>query len=115
MYHGIKFGPDGACVEIPGQTKIPHKARVRTFPVVEKNNWIWVWMGEPEQADESLICFAVGYDDPDWNIKTSEMHVDANYRLEVANGRPEPSGLGAPEHAGRRRPCHGWRVHHYPG
>jgi vanillate O-demethylase monooxygenase subunit len=85
MYHGIKFGPDGACVEIPGQTKIPHKARVRTFPVVEKNNWIWVWMGEPEQADESLICFAVGYDDPDWNIKTSEMHVDANYRLEVAN------------------------------
>lgn len=85
MYHGMKFGPDGLCVEIPGQAKIPDRARVRTFPVVEKDNWIWVWMGAAEKADEDLICFAVGYDHPDWNIKTSEMAVKANYRLEIAN------------------------------
>lgn len=85
MYHGIKYGPDGKCVEIPGQEVIPDKARVRTYPVVEKHNWIWVWMGDPEKADEDLICFAVGYDHPDWNIKTSEMHVEASYRLELAN------------------------------
>lgn len=85
MYHGLKFGPDGICVEIPGQEKIPEKARVRTYPVAEKNNWIWVWMGEPELADEGLICFSVGYDDPDWNVKTSEMNIKANHRLEIAN------------------------------
>jgi len=37
MYHGMKFGPDGICIEIPGQEKIPQQARVRTFPVVERD------------------------------------------------------------------------------
>src|SRR5882672_5628546 len=32
MYHGLLFGPDGVCVEIPGQERIPPSARVRTFP-----------------------------------------------------------------------------------
>ncbi|TAM10832.1 MAG: aromatic ring-hydroxylating dioxygenase subunit alpha [Nevskiaceae bacterium] len=85
MYHGLKFGPDGVCVEIPGQDTIGRRARVRTFPVVEKNNWIWVWMGDPDKADEDLICFSVGPGNPDWNIKTSEMRINANYRLEMEN------------------------------
>lgn len=85
MYHGMKFGPDGKCNEIPGQATIPERACVRVFPVVEKDNWIWVWMGEPEKADPSLICFSVGPGAPDWNIKTSQVHVKTNYRLEIAN------------------------------
>ncbi|MFP3556752.1 aromatic ring-hydroxylating dioxygenase subunit alpha [Paraburkholderia sp. SIMBA_049] len=85
MYHGMKFGPDGICTEIPGQEKIPEKACVRTFPVVEKDNWIWVWMGDPAKADPALICFAVGPSDAAWNIKTAKVSVNANYRLEIAN------------------------------
>ncbi len=85
MYHGMKFGPDGKCVEIPGQRSIPATAWVRTFPVVEKDNWIWVWMGDPAKADANLICFAVGPGDPDWRIRTSKITVKANHRLEIAN------------------------------
>ncbi|GAB3628338.1 (2Fe-2S)-binding protein [Pandoraea terrae] len=85
MYHGMKFGPDGKCTEIPGQDHIPEKACVRTYPVVEKDNWIWVWMGDPAKADPSLICFSVGPGDKNWNIKTSQVRVNANYRLEIAN------------------------------
>lgn len=85
MYHGMKFNSDGACTEIPGQTTIPEKACVRVYPVVEKENWIWVWLGDAEKADPALIPFSVGPSNPEWNIKTSHMHVDANYRLEVAN------------------------------
>ena len=29
MYHGLKFAPDGSCVEIPGQKMIPAGACVR--------------------------------------------------------------------------------------
>lgn len=32
MYHGMKFGPDGQCTEVPGQSTIPEHACVRTFP-----------------------------------------------------------------------------------
>ena len=32
MYHGLKFDPTGACVEIPGQTTVPPKTCVRSEP-----------------------------------------------------------------------------------
>ena len=85
MYHGMKFGPNGRCTEIPGQAHIPEKACVRVFPVVEKDNWIWVWLGDPDKADPALICSAVGTGDPNWNMRSSEIHVKTNYRLEIAN------------------------------
>ncbi len=85
LYHGMIFAADGQCTEIPGQSVIPPAACVRVFPVVEKDSWIWVWMGDPAKADPSLICFSVGPDNRDWNIKTSHMQVNANYRLEIAN------------------------------
>lgn len=85
MYHGMRFEPSGRCVEIPGQTTIPERACVRALPVIEKDNWIWVWMGDPAKADSKLIPFSVGPSEPNWNIKTSKMHVKTNYRNEIAN------------------------------
>ena len=80
MYHGLRFATDGRCVEVPARVRIPERAQIRVFPVVEKDNWIWVWMGDPTRADEALIPFAVGPDADGWNIRTSEMTVKANYR-----------------------------------
>lgn len=85
MYHGLKFDQTGQCTEVPGQTRIPPKACVRVFPVVEKDNWIWVWMGDPTKADPELICHSVGPGDPNFNIKASHIEIEANYRLEHAN------------------------------
>lgn len=85
MYHGLKFEADGRCSEIPGADKIPERLCVRTFPVVEKDNWIWVWMGDLEKADPALICHAVGPGDPDFDTKPSYLQVKANYLLENAN------------------------------
>src|SRR5690606_28290292 len=53
MYHGLRFDPTGACVEIPGQERIPPSTCVRTYPMVQKHRWIWIWMGDPALADES--------------------------------------------------------------
>jgi len=85
MYHGLKFGPDGRCTEIPGQAAIPDRVAIRVFPVVERDNWIWVWMGAPDKADPELIPFSIGYRDPGWNMRTSHIHVETNHRLEIAN------------------------------
>ena len=81
MYHGLKFDRSGACVEIPGQDLIPRTACVRTYPVVQRHSWIWVWMGDPARADEALIPAAVGLDDPDWNLRSGYMDYEANYQL----------------------------------
>ncbi|MDD3447271.1 MAG: aromatic ring-hydroxylating dioxygenase subunit alpha [Zavarzinia sp.] len=85
MYHGMKFDPSGRCVDIPGQDIIPVKARVRTYPVIERDNWIWVWMGDPALADPALVPFSVGPGDPDWDIRPSSLVFDADYRLVIDN------------------------------
>ena len=55
-YHGMTFGLDGKCIRIPGQDIIPSTAFVRTYPIVEEYNIVWIWMGDKEAADTlSLI------------------------------------------------------------
>lgn len=81
MYHGMKFGPDGRCTEIPGQASIPEKARVRSYPVRESGSWIWVWMGEAELADPALIPQTISTRDPDWRIGTGTLDFQADYQL----------------------------------
>lgn len=81
MYHGLMFAADGRCVEIPGQEMIPPQARVRTYPVAERHSWVWVWMGEADQADAALIPPAVGFDDPDYILGRGYLDYDAEARL----------------------------------
>ena len=75
MYHGLLFDADGKVVEIPGQELVPPQAKVRSYPAVDRHSWLWVWMGDPELADEGLIPPAVGFDDPDY-ILGRGCHVD---------------------------------------
>jgi phenylpropionate dioxygenase-like ring-hydroxylating dioxygenase large terminal subunit len=86
MYHGLRFGPDGRCVEIPGQAAIPERARVRNFPVREQQNWIWVWMGDPAAADATLIPKGIiALQDPGWTLKSGYLTFNADYMLIVDN------------------------------
>lgn len=85
MYHGMLFGPDGHCRQVPGMDQIPPGAQALTLAAVEKDGWIWVWLGDREHADPALICEAVGPDDPDWVLKTNSIRIETNYRQEIAN------------------------------
>lgn len=84
-YHGLQFGPDGRCVRIPGQDQIPPNAKVRTYPVVERYKWLWIWMGDPALADPEKIADFHWLDDPNWGAKSSYLHVEANWQLVVDN------------------------------
>jgi phenylpropionate dioxygenase-like ring-hydroxylating dioxygenase large terminal subunit len=77
MYHGLLYDPQGQCVQIPGQEVIPPGARVRSYPVIERHSWIWVWMGDPARADEALIPPAVGLDDPEWILGHGQLDYQA--------------------------------------
>jgi phenylpropionate dioxygenase-like ring-hydroxylating dioxygenase large terminal subunit len=85
MYHGLLFDSNGKCVEIPSQNFIPPAARVRSYPVVERFNWVWVWMGDPDRADASLIPDTHYLDDSGWRGTPGYMHYDANYLLITDN------------------------------
>jgi vanillate O-demethylase monooxygenase subunit len=81
MYHGIKFAASGQCVEIPAQDSIPAGVKVRSYPVVEKDQWLWVWMGDPARADTALIPDAIGHEGAEFKIATGELQYDVNYQL----------------------------------
>lgn len=85
MYHGMLFGPDGACRQVPGMDRIPPGAQVPTFPVQEKDGWIWIWMGDPADADTALICDAFDPRDARFSLRTNSIRIDTNYRQEIAN------------------------------
>ena len=80
-YHGLKFNPQGVCVDAPGMASIPPKARVKTYPVVLKNNWVFVWMGEPDQANPLLLPDNFSCDHPDWQHKPGYLHYGTPYLL----------------------------------
>lgn len=84
-YHGLQFDPSGKCVKIPSQAMIPASARVRSYPVVERNQWIWIWMGDAQKADPALIEDFHWLEDAQWGAAGSYLHVEANYLLLVEN------------------------------
>jgi len=54
-YHGWKYDSSGMCIRIPSQlpdTKIPQTARIRSYANLVFNRWIWIFLGDREQADQ---------------------------------------------------------------
>ncbi len=85
MYHGLLFDGTGKCVRIPGQAHIPAACRVRSYPTVESRGLIWVWMGDPTLADTRQIPVPDDYDPTDWDMRSSQCDVQANYLLMTDN------------------------------
>lgn len=81
MYHGLKFAPDGRCIEIPGQKLIPQSACVRRYPVAVRGSWVWVWMGEAAAADPAAIPPSLAFDDPGYRLKAGHLDYAAHYLL----------------------------------
>jgi vanillate O-demethylase monooxygenase subunit len=85
-YHGLTFDASGACVAIPGQSRIPDDARVRAYPLVEKDQLLWIWMGEAARADaSSIVDFPYHNDRAQWPNKHACYPIKGNYMLMVDN------------------------------
>lgn len=90
-YHGMTFDCSGTCVRIPGQEIIPPNAMVRAYPVCQRNDIVWVWMGDPEAADTSLVFDLPQFHDANWDAHQGDaLHLNANY-LNVAENLVDPA------------------------
>ena len=84
-YHGLEFDTAGACVRVPGQSKIPPGAEMRAYPVVQRYGWVWIWPGDPALADTALLPDWWWCESPDWKVIPGRggkpMYVEGNYLL----------------------------------
>jgi nitrite reductase/ring-hydroxylating ferredoxin subunit len=47
MFHGWRYGGDGACTHTPGAGALAGVPALETFPVSEQYGLVWIWMGGP--------------------------------------------------------------------
>ena len=85
-YHGMVITPEGKPCEMPlTHERVNEKITTPVYSVVEKHRYVWVWIGEPEKADENLVpdfwpCSAEG-----WVFDGGYMKVNCDYRLFIDN------------------------------
>lgn len=81
-YHGLLFDTGGTCIEIPGQQRIPPKARVPSYPLVEQDKLLWVWIGDAEHPQPvSTPPRYAFHDEPSYRYGSGAYHYDAPYQL----------------------------------
>ena len=84
-YHGFTFDCSGTCVAVPGQDRVPSKANVRSYPVVEQGPWVWLWMGR-DQADVAKLPDTPWLTQVDrWSSVSGVAKINAPFDLLVDN------------------------------
>jgi vanillate O-demethylase monooxygenase subunit len=84
-YHGFTYGADGGCVAVPGQTRVPRTARLKSYPVVEQDSFVWVWIGDPAKSDTTHIPRAPWLLSPDYTTVSGMEPLKARFGLLVDN------------------------------
>jgi vanillate O-demethylase monooxygenase subunit len=84
-YHGFTYGTDGRCTAVPGQTRVPRTARLVTYPVVERDSFVWVWIGDPARADSTRIPRVPWLDSPSYTAVSGIEPLRARFGLLVDN------------------------------
>lgn len=84
-YHGLKFDDTGRCVYMPSQHTINPSACVKSYPLVERYRFLWIWPGDPALADPDMIPDIHWATDPAWAGDGKVIHAKCDYRLVVDN------------------------------
>lgn len=84
-YHGLVYDARGRCIHMPSQETINPSACVRSYPVLEKHRFVWIWMGDPALADPALVPDLHWNHDPAWAGDGDLIKVACDYRLVVDN------------------------------
>ena len=83
-YHGLEMGCEGKTIAMPGQ-RVRGFPAIRSFPVVERYGFVWVWPGQADKASEDLIPKFEFFDNPEWAYGGGLYHIACDYRLMVDN------------------------------
>lgn len=83
-YHGLGFAHDGRCVSNP-HGPISSSVRVLSYPIVEQDGAIWIWMGDAEADPSRIRDLSFIGEVPDTARVQGYMPTKANYQLLADN------------------------------
>lgn len=86
LYHALQFDCTGQCTKNPhGNGHIPKAARVRSYPLLERYGFIWIWMSEKAPDASRLPDFGPLTEGHPNGVGYTYMHVNGNYKLILDN------------------------------
>jgi vanillate O-demethylase monooxygenase subunit len=83
-YHGLEMGCEGKTIAMPGQ-RVGGFPCIRSYPVVERYGFVWIWPGDAAKADSATIQHMDWYDNPEWAYGGGLFHIACDYRLMIDN------------------------------
>ena len=87
-YHGWQYETNGQCVKIPANyddKAIPKRARVDSYPTVEKYDLIWAFLGDLPEAERPPLPELPHFGDPQFKKLTGEYSWKVNYERSLEN------------------------------
>jgi phenylpropionate dioxygenase-like ring-hydroxylating dioxygenase large terminal subunit len=81
-YHGFTFASDGTCVDAPSMGAALPAAMIRSFPLIEQNGFVWVYVGDLTKIDNVPPPHNLEWvDDEAFAFVQGRMEIKANYML----------------------------------
>ncbi|MGA0313951.1 MAG: Rieske 2Fe-2S domain-containing protein [Alphaproteobacteria bacterium] len=84
-YHGLKFNAQGRLIEIPSQKKIPSDAGVKCYPTLEDQNYIHIFIGDPDKALTTPHYTHHELSLEGWTSMQAQFNAECSWRLLVDN------------------------------
>lgn len=90
-YHGWRFDGEGRCRKIPslgpgGESRIPARARVDSYPVEERYGLVFVFLGDLPEAERPPIMDIPEYGQPGWYAHCEDYVGEGDFQRSVENG-----------------------------
>jgi phenylpropionate dioxygenase-like ring-hydroxylating dioxygenase large terminal subunit len=90
-YHGLTFDACGRCIDAATQDRVPPFAAVRSYPVRDRYGLLWIWMGDPAQAQNAPMLHIPTHDAPGWHLTEGDVLVCQCHYLWLVDNLLDPS------------------------
>jgi phenylpropionate dioxygenase-like ring-hydroxylating dioxygenase large terminal subunit len=86
-YHGLRFDAEGRCVHNPrGRGLLNDRLNIKSYLLIERHHFLWIWLGAPEDADDALIPdFSVLDRAPKHMVAQGYLHSNSGYEIVIDN------------------------------
>ncbi|WP_337157376.1 Rieske 2Fe-2S domain-containing protein [Pseudomonas putida] len=87
-FHSWRWNADGVCDDIPYAKRIPPRAKIKRWPIMEQNHLLFVW-NDPEGnapiAEQAIPRIDACFDDTWANWEIADLKIDTNCRELIDN------------------------------
>jgi 3-ketosteroid 9alpha-monooxygenase subunit A len=90
-FHGWRFDGDGTCTNIPYSQRTNKKARVRSYPTIERNGFVLAWYHPYEEPPQWEIPVIDEVGDPGWSDYYKSTYIIRTIPQEMSENGVDPA------------------------